>query len=110
VGQVAPVLLRDVHAVRAGRCPYALPGLVPFLVGDAFHLVEARNCDSHVRRVTEGFFALGREGELRVREAILLRGAQALRTARDVLSVGTLALHLTSLLDVPSCSLFLLLR
>jgi hypothetical protein len=68
--QVAPVFLRDVDAVLAGRCPDPLPGSVPLLVGNAFHLVEPRNRVPHVRRIAEGFFALGGEGELRVSQAI----------------------------------------
>jgi hypothetical protein len=99
-----------VHAVLARRRPYSLPGLVPLLVGDPFHLIEARDRVPHVRRIGQGFFALGGEGELGVRQAILLRCAQALRTTRDVLPVCTLALDLASLLDVASRSLFLLLR
>jgi hypothetical protein len=44
--------------------------LVPLLVGNSFHLVEPRNRVPHVRCIAEGFFALGREGELRVGQAI----------------------------------------
>jgi hypothetical protein len=84
--------------------------LVPLLVGYPFHLVEPRNRVPHVRRIAEGFFAFGGEGELRVSQAILFCGAHALRTGRDIFSVSTLALDLTSLLDVASRSLFLLLR
>jgi hypothetical protein len=62
-----------------------------------------------VGRVAEGFLPLGRERELRVRQAILLGGAQALRTRRDVRPVRALALHLASLLDVAARGLFLLL-
>ncbi len=108
--QVAPVFLRDLDAVLAGRCPYSLPGFVPLLVGHPFHLIEPRNRVPHVRRIAEGFFAFGGEGELRVSQAIFFCGAHALRTARDLFSVSPLALDLTGLLDVASCSVFLLLR
>jgi hypothetical protein len=71
-----------------------------------FHLVEARYRVPHVRRIGEGFFAFGGKGELRDRQAILFRRAQAFRATRNVFSVSTLALDLTSLLDVAPCRLF----
>jgi hypothetical protein len=69
--QVTPVILRDVDAVPAGRGPDPLPGSVPLLVGNPFHLVEARYRVPHVRRIGEGFLAFGGKGELRVGQSIL---------------------------------------
>jgi hypothetical protein len=64
----------------------------------------------YVRRIDEGLFAFGGEGELGVSQVILFRGTHALRTARDILPVRTFALNLAGLLDIASCGLFLLLR
>src|ERR1700677_4962650 len=69
------------NAVLARRRPDPRPGAVALLVGDALYLVKSRDRIPHVRRVDKRLFPLLGKGELRVRQAILLRGAQTLGAA-----------------------------
>src|ERR1700722_14208638 len=98
--QVPPVIFGDVNVVAPGRRADALPGPVALRVAHALDLIKARDRVAHVPRVAQRLLALLRERELRVVQAVLLGGAQALGLPRHLLPVRPLALHLARPGDV----------
>src|SRR6202035_2448092 len=100
VSELPPVRFRyvDVVAFRGGQDP--LPRLVALRIADPFDLVEAGDRVAHVPRVRQRLLALLGEGELLVRQFVLLRGAQAFALTRDILAVRPVTLRVPGLDDV----------
>src|SRR5438552_12877217 len=80
--ELAPVVGLNFDVVLLGCCLDALPGPVAVGVGDVLDLVEASDRVTHVLGVGQRLLALLSEGELRLRQLVLLGRADAGRPTR----------------------------
>jgi hypothetical protein len=69
VRQVVPVRFRHVNAELFRGAFDALPGVIPFGVRYAFHLVEARDRVTNVGGIVQGLFLLFGKSKLRCAHA-----------------------------------------
>jgi len=76
LAQLAPAALVGFDAKRLGSCLDALPGLVPFGIGDVLDPVEARDRVADAVCVLERLLALLGKRELPVRELVAIPSIQ----------------------------------
>jgi hypothetical protein len=95
-----PIAGGDLHVVPAGRRANTLPGLVPFVIADPLHLIEAGHRIADVAGIGQRLFPFSGEGEDVLGQLVLVVGRQSGRTPAGWLSLASGCLRGPRLVEV----------